>query len=152
METAWKLLETCIQPIITYGGETWNMTKKEEKLLNQIQENIVKRILMTPISTPPEALYIETGLLDVSTIIKINRINMEKRLLKNPNHLTTKIMNVATKGGWKETTERIKEELNITGNNTDKRKNKEKPGTYILPNQNNKPGKGKNKSPIHTQQ
>ena len=31
LETAWKLLETCIQPSITYGGETWEMTKQEEK-------------------------------------------------------------------------------------------------------------------------
>ena len=51
LETAWKLLETCIQPIITYGGETWEMTKQEEKRINQIQENIIRRILMVPQST-----------------------------------------------------------------------------------------------------
>ncbi len=31
LETAWKLVETCIQPIITYGGETWSLNKKEER-------------------------------------------------------------------------------------------------------------------------
>ena len=40
LETAWKLLETCIQPILTYGGETMNNTKREERKINQIQENI----------------------------------------------------------------------------------------------------------------
>ena len=32
LETAWKLLETCIQPIITYGGESWNINKKRTKI------------------------------------------------------------------------------------------------------------------------
>ena len=56
LETAWKLLETCIQPILTYGGETMNNTKREERKINQIQENIIRRILMVPQSTPIEAL------------------------------------------------------------------------------------------------
>ena len=46
METAWKLIETSIQPIITYGGESWKLNKKENKMINQIQENIIRRILM----------------------------------------------------------------------------------------------------------
>ena len=68
LETAWKLV-TCIQPIITYGGETLEMTKQEEKIINQIQENIIRRILMVTQSTPTESLYIETGLLDITTIV-----------------------------------------------------------------------------------
>ena len=68
LETAWKLVETCIQPIITYGGESWNLNKKEQKSLNRIQENIIRRVLMVPQSTPTDTLYIETGLLDIYTI------------------------------------------------------------------------------------
>ena len=52
METAWKLIETGIQPIITYGGESWKLNKKENKMINQIQENIIRRILMVSQSTP----------------------------------------------------------------------------------------------------
>ena len=52
----------------TYGGETWEMTKQEEKRINQIQENIIRRIFMAPQSTPTESLYIKTGLLDIATI------------------------------------------------------------------------------------
>ena len=126
METTWKLIETCIQPIITYASETWNLNKKEEKDLDRIQENIIKRVLMTPTSTPAEALYIESGLLDISTIIKKNRINMEKRLQKKPAYLTTKIMNTEVKGGWKEKTKRIKTEINqITNQNPTADINKE---------------------------
>ena len=93
LETAWKLVETCIQPIITYGGESWNINKKEQKSLNRIQENIIRRILMVPQSTPTDTLYIETGLLDISTITTKNRLNMEKRIQKTPERLVAKIMN-----------------------------------------------------------
>lgn len=115
METAWRLIETCIQPIITYGGETWKTTKKEIKEINRIQENIIRRTLMVPQSTPTEALYIETGLLDINSIVTKNRINMEKRLLSKPHKLTTKIMISKPKGGWKETTEHIKEGIQPHG-------------------------------------
>ncbi len=55
---------TLNKPIISfhfYGGETWTTNKKEEKTLNQIQENIIRRIIMVPQTTPIETLYIETG-------------------------------------------------------------------------------------------
>ena len=115
METAWKLIETCIQPIITYGGESWKLNKKENKMINQIQENIICRILMVPQSTPIGPLYTESGLLDITTITTKNRINMEKRLLKQPNSMTTKVMNNNEKGSWKDTTNNI---LNRNTNDT----------------------------------
>ena len=34
MDTIWKLVETCILPIITYGSETWEPNKKETNSLN----------------------------------------------------------------------------------------------------------------------
>ena len=70
MAAVWKLVETCIIPIITYASETWKPNKQEQKNLNQILDNIIKRILMTPTSTPREALYIETNLLDITRIIE----------------------------------------------------------------------------------
>ena len=56
-----------------------NTTKKEERKINQIQENIIRRILMVPQSTPTEALYMETGLLDITTIITKNQIQHGKK-------------------------------------------------------------------------
>ena len=108
LETAWKLVETCIQPIITYGGESWNINKKEQKSLNRIQENIIRRVLMVPQSTPTDTLYIETGLLDINTITTKNRLNMGKRIKKKTERLVAKIMNNQTKGGWKDITNKIK--------------------------------------------
>ena len=58
METIWKLVTTCLIPIITYEGQTRKPTKAEKKKLKQMLDSIIKRILMVPTSTPREALYI----------------------------------------------------------------------------------------------
>ncbi len=63
-----------MEPIITYSGEVWDLNKGQAKELNGIINKIIKRILNVPPGTPRKALYIETGLLDPTTIIKRNRI------------------------------------------------------------------------------
>ena len=50
MEAIWKLYDTCIVPLITYGAAAWDAKKTELRELDKIQESIVKRILMTPTS------------------------------------------------------------------------------------------------------
>ena len=107
------MLETCIIPILTYGGETRTPTTKENKEINNILDNIIKRILMVPRTTPREVLYIETGLLDVEHICMRNRINMEKRLNMTPDSITYKAKENGAKYGWKYETEKTKNKLNI---------------------------------------
>ena len=148
LETAWKLLETCIQPILTYGGETWKLNKKEEIKINQIQANIIKRILMVPLSTPTETIYIETGLLDITTIVKKNRINMTKRLQKHPEKITTKVMEANTPGGWKENTDRIQKEINPKYPNT---ATKRQDIPLYFKEKNTKASRRKDKKPISNQ-
>ena len=114
MESTWKLLETCVNPIITYGGETWEPNKKETSEMNRILDNIIKRILMTPVTTPREALYIETGLLDVQHTVMKNRINTDARLERNGNNLIRNILNTQEEKGWKKQTDKMKQELDIT--------------------------------------
>ena len=92
MECIWKLVQTCIIPIITYGCETWEPLKGEMKSLNQTLDKILKRILMTPEATPREALYIETGLLDIETIIDIKRLNMMARLNRQKSEMMTAVL------------------------------------------------------------
>ena len=48
---------------------------------------------MTPDSTPREALYIETGLLDIETIMEKKRISMMARLNREKSEMMTKILN-----------------------------------------------------------
>ena len=59
--TIWELIKTSMVAITTYGCEIWNPNKGEIKEINRMMDNILKRVLMIPQSTPREALYIETG-------------------------------------------------------------------------------------------
>ena len=112
MECIWKLVKTCIEPIITYASETWEPNKGELKKLNQILDKIIKRILMTPEATPREALYIETGLLDVETMIDIKRLNMMARLNREKSDMMSIVlMNPESK--WMKKTKEIMLKYNI---------------------------------------
>ena len=75
METIWTLIESCIIPIITYGSETWDINQNQTKRLNRILDNIIKRILNLPQSTPRECLYYELGTLDIEHRIITKRLN-----------------------------------------------------------------------------
>ena len=93
MQAVWTLTQTCIIPIITYASETWHLSKQEKKKLNQILDKTIRRILMTPESTPREALYIETGLLDIETLAESKRLNMKARLNRDKSKLMAEVLN-----------------------------------------------------------
>ena len=107
MKAVWKLVNTCILPIITYGSETWEMNKKETAQVNAILDSILKRILRVPPSTPREALYVETGLLDIKTIVDRKRIGQAIRLQRNRSKLVETMLTNETPGGWAEYTKEI---------------------------------------------
>ena len=112
LETIWKLLETSVQSIILYASETWEPTKLEFRKLNSIYEAIIKRILMTPVTTPREALFLETGLLDIEHLSYVKRINMYVRLSKNPSDLHKKILKGQGDNWWSRT-EKIMQRFEI---------------------------------------
>ena len=112
MESIWKLLKTCIIPIITYASETWEPNKGEMKKLDQTLDKIIKRILMTPEATPREALYIETGLLDIETLIDIKRMNMLARLNREKSEMMTDIL-AYPECKWMKKTKELLEKYNI---------------------------------------
>ena len=116
METAWKLIKTCLIPIITYAGETWHPTKQESKEINQLLDNILKRLLMTPQSTPREALYLETGLIDCMTQINMNRLNAYNRLIREHNNLMKNLIQSDSPTKWKTETDKILQSVNIDPN------------------------------------
>ena len=113
MEVIWKLLETCIIPIITYGSELWNPNKKETKMAESILDNIIKRILMVPTSTPREVLYMETGLKDVQYRMKESRISMKCRLEKTKNETINSILELDESNAWNKITTALMTELNL---------------------------------------
>ena len=93
MESIWTLVQTCIVPIITYASETWHLNMQEKKNLNQILDKIIRRVLMTPDATPREAIYIETGLLDIEALADCKRLNMKARLNRDKSDLMTAVLN-----------------------------------------------------------
>ena len=99
---------------IAYSNEIWNPGKTEQEKINRIMDNIIKRILMVPQSTPREALYIETGLLDPEAIRLKNRVLMEHRITNgNSQRMKKLITNNTTTSKWAEETKKAKEQLEI---------------------------------------
>jgi len=114
MKSLWKLVQTCIEPLVTYGLEAITLKKAEIKSLNTIWTNIIKRALMTPQSTPSEAIYIETGLLDIETMIDRNKLRMLNRLSRSTNELTSLIALNDTPGGWHQGVKKVLEKYSLT--------------------------------------
>ena len=123
MNTIWKLVETCIVPIITYGSETWEPTKKEITASNQILDSIIKRILKVPTSTPREALYIETGIIDPDHTRIQKRIAMLHRLNKTKNNLIDKTLKKTSTHAWKPKMEQLMEYINYQTPSNEETKN-----------------------------
>jgi hypothetical protein len=107
MEIIWKLIETCIKPIILYACETWNPTKKDIKELNGIYDKIIKRILKVPTSTPREVLYLETNIMDIEHTWEKNRIMMYHRLLTTKTDTLETMMNNQNENSWAQETKKI---------------------------------------------
>ncbi len=113
METTWKLIEACVLPIILYAAETWNNNKEITEAVNRILDNIIKRTIQTPTCTPRETLYMETGILDIEHGAKKKQILMKHRIHDNASELMQTAINAGIKGGWKERTDKLEQELNI---------------------------------------
>ena len=86
MSTIWKLVQTCLIPILTYGAETWVATKAEIKQAQKIMDNCTKRILRTPITTPSEIIAAETGIWDIEIQVAKKQISYyhKIRTIENP--------------------------------------------------------------------
>ena len=118
METIWKLVETCIQPIASYGSELWDLNKEEIAIANRTLNSILKRILMVPTSTPAEALYMETGIEDLTSTMNNKRIGMYYRLNNTGSDLIRRFLNSEEPTSWKKKTETIIDKLQIDPNKT----------------------------------
>ena len=126
MGTIWKLVETCITPIAAYGGETWKITKKNMTDINRILDNILKRILMTPVTTPREVIYMETGLIDLEHTAIRNRINMLQRITEHNNDLIDTSLQRKEPDQWITETNKLLMEMGLEEGNSTHRTIKEK--------------------------
>ena len=108
MSTIWKLITSCIIPIITYGSEVWIPTKQEIHQADTILQNILKRILKLPVTTPKEIIIAETNIWDIETYLlkkqltyyhriktQINRNQMVEAVTCNENNAWMKLISQA---------------------------------------------------------
>ena len=101
MEVIWKTTETNISPILTDSGEVWKPTKKEEEI-NRICDNMIKRILKTPQSTPRGCLYIKTSLTQLQPQKDTNRFTMHNRISNGSNQNLKALLQRTGPSSWAE--------------------------------------------------
>ena len=114
MGVAWKLITSTVIPILTYAGEAMIMTKNDYSELNKKLDNILKRLLLLPQSTPREALYLETGLMDIETTINRNKLLMFNRITCNPNSITEENLRNENQTHWKKEIDQLLTKYEIT--------------------------------------
>ena len=125
MYTIWTLLETCIIPIITYSAETWEINKTQMKRLNTILDNIIKRTLRIPQTTPRESIYEELRILDIEHRIIIKRTKYAINLIeRNPVYMHNTISNT-NNNSWIKKTQQMAEDIEINIHNPQKKTKKQ---------------------------
>ena len=116
LKVIWELIEVEITAIALNTSEIWEPDKQENKQHNAILDNIIKRVLKVPRTTPREVLYMELGILDLESMRIKNRINMEHRVNKKGSETTKTAMNAPIKKGWKEHTDTLNSKIGTTSN------------------------------------
>ena len=75
-QSALMLRESLFINSLLTNAEIWyGISSTEMKQLEALDKSLLLRFLKSPSSTPSEAIYLELGCLDVSTIIKSRRLN-----------------------------------------------------------------------------
>ena len=111
MQAIWQLTDAVIIPIITYGAESWDATKKEIEEIQKILNNCLKTIPCLPQGTPTQILLAETGYLPIQYYIYKKRIIQWHRIQKKPETALIKKITQGNNSTWKEKTIKIMNEL-----------------------------------------
>ena len=116
MTSIWKLVQACLIPIMTYGAETWIPTQTEMKQAQKNMDNVIKRIIRAPITTPSEIVTAETGIWDIETQIAKKQITYyhKIRTTSDPgSQLYKNTMNSINP--WRKQVEKTMQATNIDG-------------------------------------
>ena len=99
---------------ILTNAEVWYaLSKADIEQLEELDRQLLRKIMHTKVSVPSESLYLELGCLNIGTIIKARRINYLQYLLKQNGK---KMLNQFFSAQWKypgvgDWTEQVKEDL-----------------------------------------
>ena len=105
-ESALRLRDSILVNGILFNSEVWYDLKETEiRLLEQIDESLLRKLLNAHSKTPLEALYLELGCLPLRYIIKARRLNYLHYLVNlKDDELLAKFfkaqLNSPTKGDW----------------------------------------------------
>ena len=98
--------QVMLHSVLLFNSETWlRLTKDNVKKLESVDEMLLRKILVTPISTPKIALYLETGCVPIRFIIKKKRIMFLHHILtRNKEALIHRVLTAQiskpVKGDW----------------------------------------------------
>ena len=105
-QIALLLREVMLLSVLLFNSETWlRLTKENVKKLESVDEMLLRKILVTPISTPTVALYLETGSIPIRFILKKKRIMFLHHILtREKEALIHRVLmaqiNQPAKGDW----------------------------------------------------
>ena len=86
-----ELYEIVTAPTLTYNMEAWaKLSKTEEKMLEKIQGDILKRILKLPKSTPYKGLLYETGVWPIKEKILYKKLMLYQNIMKSDDNRVIK--------------------------------------------------------------
>ena len=113
-QIALSLREAIFLNSVLTNTEVWyGLRKQEVDDLESLDRDLLCQILSLPQSTPSEALYLESGCLNIGTIVKMRRVNYLHYLLKfDNNSMLSKFFHAQyafpVRGDW---SEQVKEDL-----------------------------------------
>ena len=102
-----------LNSVLTNTEVWYGLRKQEVDDLESLDRDLLCQILSLPQSTPSEALYLESGCLNIGTIVKMRRVNYLHYLLKfDNNSMLSKFFHAQytfpVRGDW---SEQVKEDL-----------------------------------------
>ena len=78
------LIEACLHGKLKYGCEFWAiLCEKDEESLDNIQVKVLKRVLEVPYATPSAAVKYEFGIIDLSLVIKLEKVLLAVKTLQS---------------------------------------------------------------------
>ena len=87
MEIGLQLREAMLLNGMLYNSEVWHsLSEKEIRMLEMVDEYLLRSMVKGHSKTPLEFLYLEAGALPIRFIISSRRLNYLHTLLKRPEH------------------------------------------------------------------
>ena len=84
--SAFKMFEAMVIPALLFNAETWiGFNEKHEKLLQDFQDNFVRRVLQVPASTPKAILQYDSGMITMKWRVAEKKILFVNKLMMKGN-------------------------------------------------------------------